>query len=180
MTTDLMSVKKQVCWLRGLSTGFAFPPFRAVASEAFVARYSGATAQDLHLFVYSPLAVTGGTFTRCAHKELCTVKELSRLLVGHIFFVNINFERSREIVTCRDAGENLRSFFVITTSRLTAADFRYHLSDLCGAGFRPAAEQQNVHVVSVHSSLLQSRGCRFSKKLPKRQHCRATHGNPLR
>jgi hypothetical protein len=31
---------------------------------AFVTRYSGATAQDFHLFPYSPPAVTGGTFQR--------------------------------------------------------------------------------------------------------------------
>jgi hypothetical protein len=41
------------------------PPYRACAQwhlGAFVVRYSGATAQDFHLFPYSPRAVTRGTF----------------------------------------------------------------------------------------------------------------------
>jgi len=77
-----MSVKKQVCWLRGHSTHFAFPSFRTVAFEVFVARYSGATAQDLHLIVYSPLAVTKGTFSHSARNELRAVKELLPFLVS--------------------------------------------------------------------------------------------------
>ena len=41
------------------------PPYRALAQwlkGAFVSRYSGATAWDLHPFPYSPLAVARGTF----------------------------------------------------------------------------------------------------------------------
>jgi hypothetical protein len=37
---------------------------------AFVARYSGATARDLHPFPYSPPAMTGDTFSR-NHTRCC-------------------------------------------------------------------------------------------------------------
>jgi len=46
------------------------PPYRASAQwllEIFVPRYSGATAQDLHLFPYSPLTVIRGTFAWLNH-----------------------------------------------------------------------------------------------------------------
>lgn len=70
---DLMRACKQVFWLRGR------PPARLSADVsvrsgrwAIVARYSGATAQDLarancsgpHLLPYSPPAVAEGTFTQ--------------------------------------------------------------------------------------------------------------------
>jgi len=48
-----MSVIQQVFWLRGLPTDFALPHGNAVADEVFVARYSGATARDLHPLPYS-------------------------------------------------------------------------------------------------------------------------------
>ena len=56
-----MSVNKQVFWLRGRPISFALPLKKAVAREAFVTRYSGATARDLHPFSYSPLAFAKGT-----------------------------------------------------------------------------------------------------------------------
>lgn len=58
-----MSVNKQVFWLRGRSTPPALPiPLtESVASWRFVARYSGATARDLHPLPYSPRAVARGT-----------------------------------------------------------------------------------------------------------------------
>jgi hypothetical protein len=55
-----MSANQQVFWLRGLPTSFALPQ-NAVAYEAFVARYSGATARDLHPLPYSPQIVIWGT-----------------------------------------------------------------------------------------------------------------------
>ena len=57
---------KQVFWLRGRPTGPTFPrrPARRLAIakwlnfRAFVARYSGGTARDLHPVVYSPAHFT--------------------------------------------------------------------------------------------------------------------------
>jgi len=58
-----MSVKKQVFWLRGHPTGFTFPSaLRQWHVEAFVARYSGATAQGSHPLPYSPPANRKGHF----------------------------------------------------------------------------------------------------------------------
>jgi len=65
----LMSVEKQVFWLRDHPICFALPslletvalPLKAV--KAFVTRYSGATARDFNPFTYSTLDYAKGTFS---------------------------------------------------------------------------------------------------------------------
>ncbi len=65
-----MSVNEQVFWLRGHPTGFALPLRMQWLDEAFVARYSGATARDSHPLPYSPQAVAWGTRSRFNHNWL--------------------------------------------------------------------------------------------------------------
>jgi hypothetical protein len=62
-----MSMNKQVFWLRGHPTGLALPLKKAVAYEAFVTRYSGATARDLHPLPYSPRPMAQGTHSLGTH-----------------------------------------------------------------------------------------------------------------
>src|ERR1700761_8031869 len=62
-----------------LTSGSSYSPRLAALSrsgthEAFVTRYSGATAQDSHLFPYSP-RVSGALFCRCPASRRDAIKE---------------------------------------------------------------------------------------------------------
>jgi len=55
-------MNEQVFWLRGHPSGPAFSRFGTRwFNGAFVTRYSGATARDLHPVPYSPATVAAGT-----------------------------------------------------------------------------------------------------------------------
>jgi len=69
-------VNKQVFWLRGRPTSFALPLKKAVAREAFVTRYSGATARDLHPLPYSPQTVVEALVHVSTHNNCVKIKEL--------------------------------------------------------------------------------------------------------
>jgi hypothetical protein len=75
--------EKQVFWLRSHSTCLALPQVLQWPPEAFVIRYSGATARDLHPIPYSPKSIILGTF-RLLHKTTsCASIQRTKCIVVH-------------------------------------------------------------------------------------------------
>ena len=75
--------EKQVFWLRSLSTRLALPQDLQWPPEAFVIRYSGATARDLHPIPYSPKTIVSGTLHLLHKTTSCASLQRTRDIVVH-------------------------------------------------------------------------------------------------
>jgi hypothetical protein len=74
--------EKQVFWLRSHSTCLALPQVVQWPPEAFVIRYSGATARDLHPIPYSPKTIVLGTLHLLHKTTSCAgIQRTSSILV---------------------------------------------------------------------------------------------------